>query len=36
MEYIVEPGKFNLWIGGDSQADLMTEFRLEIGDVPQG
>jgi beta-glucosidase len=28
MKYIVEPGKFNLWIGGDSQADLMAEFRL--------
>jgi beta-glucosidase len=28
MQYIVEPGKFNLWIGGDSQADLMTEFEI--------
>lgn len=26
--YVVEPGKFNLWIGGDSQAPLMTEFHI--------
>jgi len=24
----VEAGKFNLWIGGDSQTDLMAEFEL--------
>jgi beta-glucosidase len=28
MQYVVEPGKFHLWIGGDSQADLMAEFQL--------
>ena len=28
MKYVVEPGKFNLWIGGDSQADLMAEFQI--------
>jgi beta-glucosidase len=28
MQYIVEPGKFNLWIGGDSQANLMAEFQI--------
>ncbi len=28
MEYIVEPGKFDLWIGGDSHADLMAEFQI--------
>jgi beta-glucosidase len=28
MKYVVEPGKFHLWIGGDSQADLMAEFEI--------
>jgi beta-glucosidase len=28
MKYVVEPGKFNLWVGGDSQAELMTEFEI--------
>jgi beta-glucosidase len=28
MKYIVEPGKFNLWIGGDSQAELMAAFQI--------
>jgi len=28
MEYTVEPGKFHLWVGGDSQSVLMTEFEL--------
>jgi beta-glucosidase len=28
MQYVVEPGKFNLWVGGDSQADLMAEFQI--------
>jgi beta-glucosidase len=27
-KYVVEPGKFHLWIGGSSQADLRTEFRI--------
>jgi len=27
-EYLVEAGKFNLWIGGNSQTDLMAEFEL--------
>lgn len=27
-KYIVEPGKFNLWIGGNSEAELMTEFEI--------
>jgi beta-glucosidase len=28
MQYIVEPGKFHLWVGGDSQADLMAVFYI--------
>jgi beta-glucosidase len=28
MHYVVEPGKFNLWVGGDSQAELMVEFEI--------
>jgi beta-glucosidase len=28
MQYVVEPGKFLLWIGGDSQAELMAEFHI--------
>lgn len=28
MQYVVEPGRFTLWIGGDSQSGLMAEFRL--------
>jgi beta-glucosidase len=28
MKYIVEPGKFNLWVGGNSQAELMAEFQI--------
>jgi beta-glucosidase len=29
MQYIVEPGKFHLWVGGDSQTNLMAEFTIE-------
>ncbi len=29
MNYVVEPGEFNLWIGGSSDADLMAEFKVE-------
>lgn len=28
MKYVVEPGRFNLWVGGDSQAELMAEFEI--------
>jgi beta-glucosidase len=28
MNYVVEPGKFNLWVGGDSQAELTAEFEI--------
>jgi len=28
MQYVVEPGRFTLWIGGDSQSSLMAEFHL--------
>jgi beta-glucosidase len=28
MRYVVEPGKFHLWIGADSQADLMVKFQV--------
>jgi beta-glucosidase len=28
MKYIVEPGKFHLWVGGDSQSGLKTEFAV--------
>ena len=29
---VVEPGKFHVWIGGSSAADLRAEFRLVTGD----
>jgi len=29
MKYIVEPGEFNLWIGGSSNAELMTTFNVK-------
>jgi beta-glucosidase len=29
MQYVVEPGKFHLWVGGDSQAALLAEFEIE-------
>jgi beta-glucosidase len=29
MKYVVEPGKFNLWIGGNSNAELMTTFNVK-------
>lgn len=28
MEYVVEPGKFTLWMGHDSTCDLSTDFSL--------
>jgi beta-glucosidase len=28
MQYTVEPGKFHLWVGGDSRSGLMAEFEL--------
>jgi beta-glucosidase len=28
MKYVVEAGKFNLWIGGNSQTELMSEFHI--------
>ncbi|TLX75033.1 beta-glucosidase BglX [Labilibacter sediminis] len=28
MEEVVEPGDFNLWVGGDSNAELMTSFTV--------
>ena len=28
MNYVVEPGDFNLWIGGSSDTDLMAEFKV--------
>jgi beta-glucosidase len=28
MKYVVEPGKFHLWIGADSQTDLMAKFQV--------
>ena len=27
-KYIVEPGKFNLWVGGGSDSGLMTSFEI--------
>ena len=27
-EYIIEPGEFTLWVGGSSEAELKTRFRL--------
>jgi beta-glucosidase len=29
MQYVVEPGTFHIWIGGDSQAGLRGEFELQ-------
>jgi beta-glucosidase len=29
MQYVVEPGTFHIWIGGDSQAGLEGEFELQ-------
>jgi len=28
MRYVVEPGKFNLWVGGNSQAELSADFQI--------
>jgi beta-glucosidase len=28
MKYVVEPGRFRLWVGGDSQSGLMEEFEV--------
>jgi len=28
MKYVVEPGTFILYVGGDSRADLKTEFQV--------
>ncbi len=28
MKYVVEPGRFDLWVGGDSQSGLKTEFEV--------
>ena len=28
MEWLVEPGDFHLWVGGSSEAELKTDFRL--------
>ncbi len=28
LEYVVEPGKFMLWVGGDSQTGPKSEFRI--------
>ncbi|MBN2520335.1 MAG: glycoside hydrolase family 3 C-terminal domain-containing protein, partial [Bacteroidales bacterium] len=28
MEYVTEPGRFKVWIGGSSNADLETEFEV--------
>lgn len=28
-EKVIEPGKFNLWIGGDSNSGLMAQFAIE-------
>jgi beta-glucosidase len=28
MQYVVEPGKFHLWIGGDSQSTLRAQFEI--------
>ena len=27
-EFLIEPGKFELWVGGDSQAELSARFKL--------
>ncbi len=28
-EFLIEPGKFQLWVGGDSRADLTARFKLQ-------
>ena len=28
MRYVVEPGTFKIWVGGDSQSRLESEFEL--------
>jgi beta-glucosidase len=28
MRYVVEPGTFHLWVGGDSQSGLQSEFDV--------
>jgi hypothetical protein len=28
MRYVVEPGTFHLWVGGDSQSGLESEFEV--------
>ncbi len=28
MQLMTEPGKFHAWIGGSSETDLRTEFRI--------
>jgi hypothetical protein len=28
MRYVVEPGAFRLWVGGDSQSGLAAEFEV--------
>ncbi|HWI59704.1 MAG TPA: beta-glucosidase BglX [Bacillota bacterium] len=30
MRYVVEPGTFHLWVGGDAQSGLEQEFEIEI------
>ena len=32
MQLMTEPGEFHAWIGGSSDADLRTEFRISDGD----
>jgi beta-glucosidase len=29
MQYCIEPGRFDLWLGGDSQSGLRASFVLE-------
>jgi beta-glucosidase len=32
MKLMTEPGEFHVWVGGSSEADLMTEFRIIADD----
>lgn len=36
MRYVVEPGRFHLWIGGDSQSNLRTHFEITANEMSPG
>ena len=32
MRLVTEPGEFHVWIGGSSETELQTEFRIIDGE----